>query len=119
MTKHRSAGTYRCDHNLVVVRKVEQLFAIVAPARITSSRAGKYGIYQKPADGSGSEEPLFEGTNIVLYPNDWSPDGKFLAGVALFCARRSTRGTPSTCRQITQPLPDAPSPPLACSSATR
>ena len=45
----------------------------------TSSRAGKFGIYQKPADGSGSEEPLLEGTNIVLYPNDWSPNGKFLA----------------------------------------
>ena len=42
-----------------------------------SLRNGKYGIYQKSADGSGSEELLIEGTD-PKYPNDWSPDSKFL-----------------------------------------
>ena len=43
-----------------------------------SLRNGKYGIYQKSADGSGSEELLIEGSDLE-YPNDWSPNGKFLA----------------------------------------
>jgi Tol biopolymer transport system component len=55
----------------------------------TSVRGGKFGLYQRAADGSGSEELLFEGTDYVKYLSDWSPDGKFLAyqdnhqGVAL------------------------------------
>jgi Tol biopolymer transport system component len=43
----------------------------------TSVRAGKFGLYEKPADGSGSEELLVESPS-VKYVNDWSPDGKFL-----------------------------------------
>src|SRR5215470_14918705 len=45
----------------------------------TSVRSGKFGFYQKPADGSGSEELLLEGNSTLKYPNDWSPDGKLLA----------------------------------------
>jgi eukaryotic-like serine/threonine-protein kinase len=44
-----------------------------------SVRAGQFGFYQKPADGSGSEELLLEPTSYVRYINDWSPDAKFLA----------------------------------------
>jgi len=44
----------------------------------SSLRAGKFGLYQKPADGSGSEELLVESPS-VKYVNDWSRDGKFLA----------------------------------------
>jgi eukaryotic-like serine/threonine-protein kinase len=45
----------------------------------SSVRGGKYGIYEKPADGSGNETLLLEGTDQLKYPNDWSPDGKFLS----------------------------------------
>jgi len=45
----------------------------------TSVRGGKFGLYQKSADGSGSEDVLLEGTDYVRYLNDWSPDGRFLA----------------------------------------
>jgi eukaryotic-like serine/threonine-protein kinase len=45
----------------------------------TSTRNGKFGFYQKPANGSGNEELLLEENDSVKYPNDWSPDGKFLA----------------------------------------
>jgi Tol biopolymer transport system component len=38
---------------------------------------GKFGFYEKSADGSGNEKLLLEDTE-VMYPNDWSPDGKFL-----------------------------------------
>ena len=41
--------------------------------------AGRFGIYQKAANGSGSEELLLEESDSVKYLNDWSPDGKFLA----------------------------------------
>jgi len=44
-----------------------------------SFRGGKSGFDEKAADGSGSEQLLLEGTGIVMYPNDWSPDGKLLA----------------------------------------
>jgi Tol biopolymer transport system component len=44
-----------------------------------SIRGGKYGFYQKAADGSGNEEVLLEGNSEFMIPNDWSPDGKFLA----------------------------------------
>jgi len=40
---------------------------------------GKFGFYQKAADGSGNEETLLEENESVKYLTDWSPDGKFLA----------------------------------------
>jgi hypothetical protein len=40
-----------------------------------SSRSDAPGLYQKPADGSGSEELLLKGSG---YPNSWSPDGRFI-----------------------------------------
>ncbi len=45
----------------------------------TSIRSGKFGIYQKAADGSGGEEVLLEPAPEQLYPEDWSPDGKLIA----------------------------------------
>jgi len=44
-----------------------------------SIRAGKWGVYEKAADGSGNEEVLMEDTESIKYMNDWSPDGKYLA----------------------------------------
>jgi Tol biopolymer transport system component len=44
----------------------------------TSFRDGKYGLYQKSADGSGSETMLLEGTDHFRVSTSWSPDGKFL-----------------------------------------
>jgi len=43
-----------------------------------SFRNGKYGLYQKSADGSGSESVLLEGTDHFRIPTSWSPDGKLL-----------------------------------------
>jgi eukaryotic-like serine/threonine-protein kinase len=40
---------------------------------------GRFGFYQKAADGSGNEELLLDESESVKYLNDWSPDGKFLA----------------------------------------
>jgi hypothetical protein len=45
----------------------------------TSVRGGKFGFYQRAADGSGSEEVLLEGTDYVKYLSDWSPDMNYLA----------------------------------------
>jgi serine/threonine protein kinase len=45
----------------------------------TATLNGKFGFYQKPANGSGNEEVLLEENDSVKYPNDWSSDGKFLA----------------------------------------
>ena len=45
----------------------------------TSVRGGKFGFYQRPADGSGSEEVLLEGTDYVKYLSDWSPDMNYLS----------------------------------------
>jgi dipeptidyl aminopeptidase/acylaminoacyl peptidase len=42
-------------------------------------RDGKHAIYQKPSDGSSSEELLVEGSDRYKFPTDWSPDGKVLA----------------------------------------
>jgi Tol biopolymer transport system component len=39
-----------------------------------SLRNGKYGLYQKPANGSGDEERLTESDRRIL-PMSWSPDG--------------------------------------------
>ena len=44
----------------------------------TSFRDGKYGLYQKLADGSGSETQLLEGSDHFRVPTSWSSDGKFL-----------------------------------------
>jgi serine/threonine protein kinase/Tol biopolymer transport system component len=45
----------------------------------TSLRGGKFGIYQRAADGSGGEEIVVSGDRSPMYANDWSPDGKILA----------------------------------------
>ena len=42
-------------------------------------RDGKHAIYQKPSDGSSSEELLVEGSDRYKFPTDWSPDGTVLA----------------------------------------
>jgi serine/threonine protein kinase/WD40 repeat protein len=44
----------------------------------TSLGSGKFGFYQRAADGSGTEDLLLEEDSYVKYVNDWSPDGKFL-----------------------------------------
>jgi dipeptidyl aminopeptidase/acylaminoacyl peptidase len=43
-----------------------------------SYRNGKYGLYLKASDGSGTEEPILEAVGLIRFPTDWSPDGKFL-----------------------------------------
>jgi Tol biopolymer transport system component len=45
----------------------------------SSAHAGKYGLYEKAADGSGNEQVLLEGLDQQVWLNDWSPDGKLLA----------------------------------------
>ena len=42
-----------------------------------SLRHGKWGLYQKSANGSGSEELLLE-SDLPKEPMSWSPDGKFI-----------------------------------------
>jgi eukaryotic-like serine/threonine-protein kinase len=44
----------------------------------TSYRNGKYGLYQKSADGSGDETLLLEGLDHFRVLTSWSTDGKFL-----------------------------------------
>ena len=44
----------------------------------TSDRLGQRDIYQKPADGSGSEELLLGGKGGAKNVEDWSRDGKYL-----------------------------------------
>ena len=46
-----------------------------------SIRDGKFGIYEKAADGSGREKVLLEPSADQVYPVDWSPDGKLIAYV--------------------------------------
>jgi eukaryotic-like serine/threonine-protein kinase len=46
----------------------------------TSLRNGLYGLYWRPADGSGAEELLMNNKNWV-FASSWSPDGHFLAFV--------------------------------------
>ena len=43
----------------------------------TANLHGVRGLYRKAADGSGTEELLWKGDN-VLGPSDWSPDGTFV-----------------------------------------
>jgi serine/threonine protein kinase len=42
-----------------------------------SNRKGTIDLYQKASSGAGSEEPLLESA-LNKYPQDWSPDGRFL-----------------------------------------
>jgi Tol biopolymer transport system component len=42
-----------------------------------SLRNGKWGIYQKPANGTGREELLVE-SDLPKMPMSWSPDGKYI-----------------------------------------
>ena len=44
----------------------------------TSFRNGRYGIYEKSADGSGPEEQLTTG-EYLQGPESWSPDGRAMA----------------------------------------
>ena len=58
------------------------LYPVLSPdgkyVAYTSYRNGKYGLYQKSADGSGSETLLLEGIDHFRVPTSWSTDGKFL-----------------------------------------
>lgn len=42
-----------------------------------SNRSGKFDFYQKPANGSGSDELILAATSSQ-YPDSWSKDGKYL-----------------------------------------
>ena len=42
-----------------------------------SLRPGKWGLYQKPSDGAGNEELVFE-SQTPIAPMSWSRDGQFL-----------------------------------------
>jgi serine/threonine-protein kinase len=48
----------------------------------TSRRTGPNGIYWKPADGNGPDQPLQVGTRANV-PLSWSPDGRVLAFVSV------------------------------------
>jgi Tol biopolymer transport system component len=39
---------------------------------------GMFSIYQKPANGSTPEEPIFKSTSENTVPYSWSPDGQFI-----------------------------------------
>ena len=43
----------------------------------SSRRDGVFNVYQKPADGTGSDEAVYK-SNESKYVADWSPDGRFL-----------------------------------------
>jgi Tol biopolymer transport system component len=43
----------------------------------SSDRKGSADLYQKASSGAGSEELLLE-SSLAKYPQDWSPDGRFL-----------------------------------------
>jgi eukaryotic-like serine/threonine-protein kinase len=42
-----------------------------------SNRMGQYGLFRRPSDGSGAEEPLLNQEQPVI-ANSWSADGKYL-----------------------------------------
>jgi Tol biopolymer transport system component len=44
----------------------------------SSVRNGKWGLYQKPANGSGKEQFLYESATGDKAPMSWSPDGKYI-----------------------------------------
>ena len=43
----------------------------------SSNRNGRFQLYRKPSDGSGAEELLLD-DDQVIFPNDWSGDGRTL-----------------------------------------
>jgi len=43
----------------------------------TSNRNGKYQLFRKASDGSGAEEELLSDDHL-LFPGDWSQDGKYI-----------------------------------------
>jgi Tol biopolymer transport system component len=47
-----------------------------------SDRDGRYGIYWKAADGTGTVQLLGSGSVGAIYPGSWSKDGKTLALIA-------------------------------------
>jgi len=59
----------------------DDTFAIWSPDGVrvvfASNRKETYGLYQKPADGSGSEQLLLQSGGVVR-PDSWSPDGRFI-----------------------------------------
>lgn len=64
----------------------------------TSDRMGQRDIYQKPADGSVSEELLLGGKGEEKHPEDWSSDGKYLI------YNQYNRGVPFHIRLFVLPL---------------
>jgi Tol biopolymer transport system component len=42
-------------------------------------RGSRYGLYRKPADGTGSEEKVYEHEGAPMVLTDWSLDGKFMS----------------------------------------
>jgi Tol biopolymer transport system component len=60
----------------------------------TSYRDGKYGLYQKSADGSGEETLLLEGIDHFRVPTSWSTDGKFLVYHEGVSGRTYANGVP-------------------------
>ena len=45
-----------------------------------SMRNGALDVYQRPSNASGPDEPLLKlGAAPIVYPSDWSADGRFLA----------------------------------------
>jgi serine/threonine protein kinase/Tol biopolymer transport system component len=44
----------------------------------SSLRAGSWALYLKKTDGSGQEEVLLKLGGLNNFPDDWSPDGKFI-----------------------------------------
>ena len=67
----------------------DDAFPIWSPdgARVVfmSSRAGTFDLYQKPADGSGSEALLLHSAD-AKFPTAWSPDGR----VILYASTQNT-----------------------------
>jgi len=43
----------------------------------SATRSGTYDLYAKSADGTGIDELLLK-TDVPKYPDDWSPDGKYI-----------------------------------------
>ena len=52
-----------------------------------SRRGGKTGMYQRPSNGGGGDELLFNSETTVL-PASWSPDGRFLLYMSVRSAVR-------------------------------
>ena len=50
-------------------------------------RKGFFGIYRRPADGTGAEELIYQGS-VPITLTDWSHDGKYLSYFAIRPDRR-------------------------------